>query len=130
MLDVVLPPHSLGSPPHRHHNEDEYFYILDGDVSVLVGDEERVAPRGTHAALPRETRHAYWNERDTPAHVLITIAPGRFAQFFVDVAEDLKKRGETDPQKVGQLIADHAKEYGCDVYLDQIPALMEQHHLK
>lgn len=130
VLDVVLPPRSLGSPPHLHHNEDEYFYVVEGDLTVLIGNEERIASRGTHAALPRELRHAYWNDRDAPAHVLITIAPGRFAQFFLDVAEDLKKRGATDPRQIGQLIAEHAKQYGCDVYLDQIPALMEQHHLR
>lgn len=129
VLDVVLPPHSLGAPPHLHHHEDEYFYILEGEVTMLVGQEERTAASGTHAALPRELRHGYWNGSNAPAHVLITIAPGRFGQFFLDVAEDLKKRGETDPQKIGPLIVEHAKQYDCEVYLDQVGPIIEHYNL-
>lgn len=130
VLDVVLPPHSLGAPPHLHHHEDEYFYILDGEVTLLVGNEERTAPTGTHAALPRELKHGYWNGGNTPAHVLITIAPGRFGQFFLDVAEDLKKRGETDPQQIGPIIVEHAKQYDCEVYLDQVGPILQQYGLR
>lgn len=130
VLDVVLPPHSLGAPPHLHHREDEYFYILEGEVTLLLGQEERAAPSGTHAALPRELKHGYWNGGNTPAHVLITIAPGRFGQFFLDVAEDLKKRGETDPQQIGPIIAEHARQYDCEVYLDQIGPIIEHYGLR
>lgn len=130
VIEVVLPPRSLGAPPHLHHNEDEFFYLAEGTLNVLVGSEEKTVTRGAHAALPRELKHAYWNGSDAPAKVLITIAPGRFGQFFSDVAEDLKKRGVTEPQRVGPIIAEHAKRYGCEVYLDQLGPIMERYKLR
>lgn len=130
VIDVMVPPHSLGAPPHLHHHEDEYFYVAEGEITVLIGTEERTVSSGAYAALPRELRHGYWNGTNTPAHVLITIAPGRFAQFFLDVAEDLKKRGEIEPQRIGAIIAEHAKQYDCEVYLDQIAPIAEHYKLQ
>jgi len=127
VIEVVVPPRSLGAPPHLHHNEDEYFYVVEGELTFLVGNEEKIAVRGTYAALPRELRHGYWNGSDAPARVLVTIAPGQFGQFFLDVAKDLEKRA---PQQIGPLIAEHAKRYGCDVYLDQIAPIAKRYKLR
>jgi len=42
-----------GSPVHVHDREDETFFVLDGELRVLVGDEEHRAVPGTVAVLPR-----------------------------------------------------------------------------
>jgi quercetin dioxygenase-like cupin family protein len=130
ILESTLPPRTVGAPPHIHHHEDEYFYVLEGEITLLSGDKEIPAPAGTLAALPREVRHAYWNASDKPARVLLTIVPGAFAQFFFDVAAVLKQSGEKDPKRIGEVIAVQAKRYGCDVYLSQLPPIVERHGLR
>src|SRR5204863_7297278 len=50
-------PHGTGPPLHLHHNEDETFYVLDGEVTFLVGGERIDLPAGDYLFGPRE--HAY-----------------------------------------------------------------------
>ena len=46
------------SPVHVHDRDDETFLVLDGELRVVVGEEEHVAGPGTMAVLPRRLRHA------------------------------------------------------------------------
>jgi len=76
VLEFAVRPRSFGAPPHVHHNEDEYFYVLEGEVPFLNGDRVVAAPTGTFAAMTRGHLHAFWNASDAPARVLVAIAPG------------------------------------------------------
>src|SRR3954471_6723144 len=47
-------------PLHVHHDEDECFYVLDGEITLWVGDEEPVLVRpGESARAPRGVPHTY-----------------------------------------------------------------------
>jgi quercetin dioxygenase-like cupin family protein len=52
-------PMGSGAPPHKHTWSDEHFYMLDGEVTFLVGDEVRIARKGDFVYVPRNTRHAF-----------------------------------------------------------------------
>jgi quercetin dioxygenase-like cupin family protein len=69
-------------PPHTHALEDESFYMLDGEMEFLRGTERFVARPGDYVFLPRGIRHGMTLR--SAIHVVITIAPAPFAQFFVD----------------------------------------------
>jgi mannose-6-phosphate isomerase-like protein (cupin superfamily) len=45
LIDNVGPPGD--SPFHVHHNEDEAFYVLEGEITVYVGGEKIKAEPGT-----------------------------------------------------------------------------------
>jgi quercetin dioxygenase-like cupin family protein len=76
-----------GAPPmHIHDREDEAFYILEGDYTVFVGDEQIQANPGAWAYGPRGTRHGYRVESPTGRHISL-ILPGGFESFFEEVAE-------------------------------------------
>src|SRR5580765_3229102 len=51
-------PRGSGPPLHLHHNEDETFYILEGEVTILVGDERIDLNAGDFLFGPREIAHA------------------------------------------------------------------------
>ncbi|MDQ6948615.1 MAG: cupin domain-containing protein [Actinomycetota bacterium] len=38
-------------PPHVHHGEDESFYVLEGDVTMYVGDERSKRPPARSSSL-------------------------------------------------------------------------------
>lgn len=40
VVEHLLPPRALAAPLHRHRNEDEYSFILEGTVGALLGDDE------------------------------------------------------------------------------------------
>lgn len=60
-------PKGSGAPPHKHTWSDEHFYILEGDLTFLVGDEIREGHKGDFVFVPRNTRHAFRVDSDTAA---------------------------------------------------------------
>jgi Cupin domain len=52
-FEVTIAPRSFGAPPHVHHGEDEYFYVLEGEVRILNDGQTLAAPKGTFAAMTR-----------------------------------------------------------------------------
>jgi mannose-6-phosphate isomerase-like protein (cupin superfamily) len=81
-----LAPHAVAAPLHRHHNEDEYSYVLEGKLGALLGDEVVVAEAGSWVFKPRGQWHPFWNAGDTPCHIIEVISPGGFEDYFRKVA--------------------------------------------
>src|SRR6266487_7007772 len=73
-----------GTPRHVHHNEDETFYVLEGEVTFLVGDERIDVAAGDFLFAPREIPHAYV-VRSERARILSTISPAGIEQLFVSL---------------------------------------------
>jgi len=48
-----------GPGPHKHTWSDETFYMLDGEINFLIGDEIKTARTGDFLMVPRNTRHAF-----------------------------------------------------------------------
>lgn len=81
LMERTLPPHGRRPPPHRHTNCSEAYFVLDGEVSVLVEDEElTVGPEG-FVLVPRGTAHTFGNASDAPARLLVIHAPAMDAYF-------------------------------------------------
>ena len=68
-------PRGSGPPLHLHHNEDETFYVLEGEVTVQVGDERIDLNAGDFLFGPRGIAHAYI-VRSERARMLVTASPG------------------------------------------------------
>ena len=77
-------PRGSGPPLHLHHNEDETFYVLDGEVTVLVGDERIDLAAGDFLFGPRDIPHAYV-VRSERARMLVTTSPAGVEQLFVSL---------------------------------------------
>jgi quercetin dioxygenase-like cupin family protein len=78
-------PAGHGPPLHVHRHETEIFYILEGDFEVTVGGQKIPAPAGTMAVCPRDIPHTFRNVGRAPGRLLLTVIPGRFADYFVEV---------------------------------------------
>jgi quercetin dioxygenase-like cupin family protein len=81
---VADEPRGSGTPVHIHHNEDETFFILDGQVTFLVGDERIDAEAGDYCFVPRGVTHAYLVHSER-ARMLVTISPSGTEQLFVSL---------------------------------------------
>ena len=89
------------SPPrHVHHAEDTAIVLLDGSLTVVVGDETRTVGAGEMVWLPRDVPHTFRVDSAT-AHLLELVTPAGFEQFHVDASDpaptdDLPPSPETD----------------------------------
>ena len=63
----VRAPQGSGSPSHRQHHEDEAWYILDGDLTFWLGDEQRTRPPAPSCSVPAWLRTASASTRPRPA---------------------------------------------------------------
>ena len=77
-------PRGSGPPLHVHHNEDETFYVLEGRVTMFVGDERIDLEAGDYLFGPRGVPHAYL-VRSERARMLVTISPSGSEQLFVSL---------------------------------------------
>jgi quercetin dioxygenase-like cupin family protein len=73
-------------PLHVHRRDDETFYVLEGEVTLFVGDEQIVLGAGQSALAPRDVPHAYRIESDEARYLVIT-TPAGFDSFVREVSE-------------------------------------------
>jgi quercetin dioxygenase-like cupin family protein len=80
------------SPPlHIHHDEDEIFHVLEGEVRYLVGDQERRAGPGEMLLTPRGIPHTYRVESDEAR--MLTITRGEFENFIRAFGRPAEREG-------------------------------------
>src|SRR4051812_23911910 len=125
MVEHPIAPRALAAPMHTHSREDEYSYVLEGEVGVQIGDEVRVAGPGELVFKPRGVPHAFWNAGDAEARVLEIISPASFAKYFEEL-EPLMARPEGPDFPA---IAALQERYGMTMDVDSIPVLVEREGL-
>ncbi len=69
-----------GVPSHVHEAEDDSFLVLEGTLSVTVGDDDQnlLAGPGTFVLVPAGTPHAIVNSGSADVRFLNVHAPGGF----------------------------------------------------
>jgi len=85
----------FGPPQHVHDAADEWFYILEGEVQFLVGNQTFHCSAGGFVFIPRGTVHAPKILGDSPAHLLCGFVPGGNELSFEKFAA-LGKDGMTE----------------------------------
>ena len=119
--EEVVPPKSMGAPPHRHGDEDEYFIVLEGEITFLNGEESVSAGPGAVAILPRGHWHGFWNETDEPVRMLLAVAPGNFGGFFDQVVAQIREDNAATPEAIGGIIAAVAAARNVTVDMSRLP---------
>ena len=92
-------------PPHVHRREDEYSFVIEGEVGARIGDRDLTAGPGGYILKPRGVPHTFWNAGATPARLLEIISPAGFERYFEEMAALIPAEGRPDLEKVGELAA-------------------------
>lgn len=82
-----LEPNSNGPGAHAHEENAEVFYVLEGRVSFLVGDEWIDADKGAFLRIPAKTIHDFKNRTDKKAGVLNFFIPGGFERNMPSIVK-------------------------------------------
>ena len=116
IVEITEPP-GAEAPLHVHHREDEAFWILDGEVTLYVGDETIEASTGDFAWGPRDIPHRY-TVGPNGCRMLFICVPGGFEGLIRDMSEPAASRtlppppeGEPDMEHVAAV----AKAHSCEL---------------
>ena len=85
VFHLEAPPMS-GPPLHVHAREDEFFYVLEGELVFEIDGVSNVVRAGGSVGLLRGTPHRYQNFTQQNARLLIVTTPGDFANFFIELS--------------------------------------------
>ena len=112
-----LAPRGSGSPLHVHRREDEWFYVLEGELTFWVGGRTIAAPAGSFVYGSRDVPHTF-TVASEQARFLLVAEPAGFEQFmlaFSEPAASLTLPPPADgPPDLERLTA-VAAEYGIEI---------------
>jgi quercetin dioxygenase-like cupin family protein len=103
-------PKMSGPPLHRHSREDEWFYVVEGEITWEVDGQRHTGRPGHSAFAPRGTAHAFQNFRDQPARLLVMVTPAGLDRFFEDVSALNRGLAQPDFARTEQLMKDYGME--------------------
>ena len=81
LVTEQLMPRGAGSPLHVHHNENEWFYVLEGELTIWVAGKTIVAGPGAFAYGPRDVPHTFVVSSEE-ARFLLVCDPAGFEGFI------------------------------------------------
>jgi quercetin dioxygenase-like cupin family protein len=125
LLDTLLDPGALASPPHTHSREDEWSYVLEGELTVDFSGRTVVAGPGDVVFKPRGEAHSFLNRGDTPVHFLALFAPTTIEPYFGELAPLVPEHAPPDVAGIMALAA----RYGIQMHLDHLPRMARQYGL-
>lgn len=113
VAEMELPP-GFAVPPHVHRDEDELFYVLDGEVTFWCDGEDRTFTRGGMAWLPRTRPHTFQVTDAGPARLFNIHTGPAFEGLIAAIGERAPEprlpdppQGEPDMVAIAQAFSDH-----------------------
>jgi quercetin dioxygenase-like cupin family protein len=116
IVEMTEPP-GAAAPLHVHHREDEAFWILEGDVTIEVGDTTIEASAGDYAFGPRDIPHRY-TVGPNGCRMLFICTPGGFENLVTEMSEPAQSRTlppPSDAEPDWARIAAIAEANGCEL---------------
>jgi mannose-6-phosphate isomerase-like protein (cupin superfamily) len=108
LMERTLPVSNRRPQPHTHQGP-EGFYVLEGQIEFVVGEQRRVGGPGFWALVPGGVAHTFGNAGPTPARLLIIHAPAAEA-YFVALQELWSKTDPPTPEEERALL----RRYGLE----------------
>ena len=91
-----VPPGTVGAGPHYHRERDEFFYVLEGELVLHIGDERHTAGAGTFVFVPRDTIHGFHNASSESATILVVHHPAGFERFLEEMQQLAARNGSKE----------------------------------
>jgi quercetin dioxygenase-like cupin family protein len=113
-------------PAHLHDTEDEFTYLIEGRIGVLIGNQELTADAGSWISKPRGIPHTFWNPGPHHARTIEIITPAGFENFFRELSGIFSAGGPPDVERLTATAANYHHHFRPD--LEQ--PLTDKHNLR
>jgi mannose-6-phosphate isomerase-like protein (cupin superfamily) len=105
LSETTVEPGFPGPPPHRHAHLHDMFYVLEGVLTMRLGEEiDEIGP-GAFVCVPPGVTHTFSNPSDAPVRFLNFNTPAGWENYMRDLGE-AAKAGPLTPDVIGR-IASH-----------------------
>jgi mannose-6-phosphate isomerase-like protein (cupin superfamily) len=99
-----------GPPLHIHRDQDEWWYILEGEYRFEVDGQEIYARAGASVFAPRGSRHTFQNIGTGPGRMVTTVVPGGIDIFFEELETAVPRGTVPDTAKMIPIFEKHGFE--------------------
>jgi mannose-6-phosphate isomerase-like protein (cupin superfamily) len=108
-----------GALPHLHHEEDQAFYVLEGDHRFVCDGRAFVAGAGSFLYVPRGTVHSYDNVGTEPSRLLILSTPaGGTERIVFELGKPATEGSPPPPEPLDlRALRTTVQKYGSDIDL-------------
>jgi quercetin dioxygenase-like cupin family protein len=122
LFHVFIPAGPPGPRPHIHRDADEFFFVLEGRVEVLLEDKWRSLRPGEFQHVRRGALHTFWNVTAAPARMLSGFVPSAFERWFRDFGHAARP-DDVDPLPVLELEVQRLMATASQYDMEMGPAL-------
>jgi mannose-6-phosphate isomerase-like protein (cupin superfamily) len=102
LSEPTIDPGFPGPPPPRHERLHDMFYVLDGVLTMRLGDDTRELGPGTFVCVPPGVTHTFSNTSDAPVRFLNFNTPAGWENYMRDLGE-AAKAGPLTPDVIGRI---------------------------
>jgi mannose-6-phosphate isomerase-like protein (cupin superfamily) len=99
-----------GPPLHLHRDQDEWWYILEGEYRFEVDGQEIYARAGACVFAPRGSRHTFQSIGAVPGRIVTTVVPGGIDIFFAELETAVPRGTVPDAAKMIPIFKKHGFE--------------------
>ena len=113
----ALVPTGGGPPLHIHTNENETFYVLEGQCTFRLDDNTVLAGPGDFVNIPRGAVHSFHNDGTEPVRMILTFTPAGIERFFEETLEPALDPTLAPPNNLDEVVARYvaaAPRYGIE----------------
>jgi hypothetical protein len=117
LFHLLIPAGPPGPRPHIHTDADEFFFVLEGRVEVLVDDDWLSLGPGEFQHVARGTLHTFWNVTADAARMLSGFVPSGFERWFRDFGHAARLE-DVDPLPVQEAEIQRVLATASDYYME------------
>ena len=124
--ETILYPGYMGAVPHRHQHFDEVCRVLEGTLTIMVGEEIFTLKPGAWHLRPRGIIHSFWNSGKVPAKFIELYIPGGHEAYMQELTTLFENGRRPKPEEVDAV----AKKHDIEFFWDQLPAILKKYKVR
>ncbi|WP_146153701.1 cupin domain-containing protein [Adhaeribacter arboris] len=103
ITEYELPSGFPGPPAHKHRVFEHAWYVLEGELTVQVGDKLLVLTTGSFIFIPKRLVHAFANSSEALVKILVIDTPGGFENYYDDLQAAFGQGQAMDHEKMRKI---------------------------
>jgi mannose-6-phosphate isomerase-like protein (cupin superfamily) len=105
--EVVVAPGFPGPPPHVHDRLHDVFYVLEGTLTMRLGDETRAVGAGSFVCVPPGVVHTFSNPSDAPVRLLNFNTPAGWEEYMRELGAVFAGGKAPAPEEIGRIASQY-----------------------